>query len=92
MVITVIKEKPNKIIKVIKADYLDDFVLRIFFCDGSDKVTDFKQFLSKSLQAQTSKYYDKKKFRKFKIVKGNINWNDYEMIFHIDDLYNGQIS
>ena len=32
---------------------------------------------------------DKEKFKAFKIVDGNINWNDYELIFSIEDLYEG---
>jgi hypothetical protein len=92
MKITLIKEKPTKVIKVVRADCLNDFVLRVSFSDGSDQVVDFKHFLSKSFHPSVNKYYDEKKFKKFKILDGNINWNDYEMIFPIDDLYNGKIS
>ena len=37
------------------------------------------------------KYLKEANFRNFKIRHGNINWNDYELIFPVDDLYKGKI-
>jgi len=34
---------------------------------------------------------NEKLFSNFAITDGNINWNDYELIFPISDLYNGKI-
>jgi hypothetical protein len=31
-------------------------------------------------------------FKKFKIIDGNLMWNDYEMIFPLEDLYEGKIN
>jgi hypothetical protein len=36
-------------------------------------------------------YLDENKFNQFKIVDGNVNWNDYELIFPVEDLYAGKI-
>jgi hypothetical protein len=36
-------------------------------------------------------YKDEKLFNSYKIIDGNLNWNDYDMIFPISDLYEGKI-
>jgi hypothetical protein len=37
------------------------------------------------------KYLDERQFSNFNLSDGNLNWNDYGMIFPIWDLYNGKI-
>jgi hypothetical protein len=32
---------------------------------------------------------DESKFKQFLILDGNLNWNDYDLIFPIADLYQG---
>jgi len=34
---------------------------------------------------------DEDKFSNFSLSDGNLNWNDYDLIFSISDLYNGRI-
>ncbi len=77
--------------KVISARYIGDFAIRVFFSDGSYKLVDFKPFLESSLHPSIKKYQDEVKFRAFKIVDGNLNWNDYDMIFPVEDLYQGKV-
>ena len=45
----------------------------------------------KSLHPEVRKYLNEDKYRQFKIIDGNLNWNDYDMIFPLEDLYNGKI-
>ena len=78
-------------LKIDSAKYLSDFAIRIKFSDSSEKVVDFKPFLSKSLHPSIKKYLDEKKFSNFSLTDGNLNWNDYDLIFPIWDLYNGKI-
>ncbi len=78
-------------LKIESAKYLSDFAIRIKFSDGSDKLVDFKPFLTKSLHPSIKKYLDEKKFSNFSLTDGNLNWNDYDLIFPIWDLYNGKI-
>ena len=78
-------------LKIDSAKYLSDFAIRIKFSDGSEKLVDFKPFLSKSLHPSIKKYLDEKKFSNFSLTDGNLNWNDYDLIFPIWDLYNGKI-
>ncbi len=78
-------------IEVKKVKYLGDYVFRILFSDGYESAVDLKSFLKKSAHPSLRKYLNEEKLKKFKIIHGNLNWNDYELIFPIDDLYNGKI-
>ncbi len=37
------------------------------------------------------KYQNKKLFKHFKVEHGDVEWNDYELVFPIYDLYQGVI-
>ncbi len=78
-------------INIISAKYLSGYAIRIKFSDGTEKVVDFKPFLSKSLHPSIKKYLNEKLFAGYNIIDGNLNWNDYEMIFPVWDLYRGEI-
>jgi hypothetical protein len=78
-------------LKIDSAKYLSDYAIRIRFNDGNERLVDFKPFLSKSLHPSIKKYLDESKFSSFLLTDGNLNWNDYDLIFPISDLYNGQI-
>ncbi len=81
----------RKIYSVIDARYIGDFAIRVFFSDGHQKLVDFKPFLEQVKQPLAMQYLEEEKFKEFEIVHGNLNWNDYEMIFPLDDLYNNSI-
>ena len=78
-------------LKIDSAKYLKDYKIWIIFSDGVEKLVDFKPFLSKSLHPSIKKYLDKNIFSNFSLIDGNLNWNDYDMIFPISDLYDGKI-
>ena len=71
--------------------YIGDFAIRIYFSDDVIKLVDFKPFLESSLHPSIRKYLDEAKFKEYKIIDGNLNWNDYDMIFPIEDLYQGSV-
>ncbi len=79
------------VIEITAANYIEDYSIKIYFNDGSDKLVDFKPFLTKSLHPSISKYLDIALFSRFEIINGNLNWNDYDLIFPIHDLYEGVI-
>lgn len=81
-----------QIIRIDSARYLGDFAVRLQFNDGTDRLVDFKPFLIKSLHPSIKKYLDETYFSNFQIVDGNLNWNDYDLIFSIWDLYQGKIN
>ena len=78
-------------LKIDSAKYLSDYAIRIKFNDGNERLVDFKPFLSKSLHPSIKKYMDESKFSSFSLTDGNLNWNDYDLIFPIADLYKGRI-
>jgi hypothetical protein len=71
--------------------YIGDFAIRIYFNDGVNKLVDFKPFLESSLHPSIRKYLDETRFKEFQITDGNLNWNDNDMIFPIEDLYQGKV-
>ena len=71
--------------------YIGDFAIRIYFSDGVKKLVDFRPFLESSLHPSIRKYLDESRFKEYQIIDGNLNWNDYDMIFPIEDLYQGRI-
>jgi len=85
-------EKTTTSIEVENAKYIGDYTLRILFNDGSEKLVDFKPFLSRAIHPSIKKYLQENIFKKFKITDGNLNWNDYDLIFPISDLYKGHIN
>jgi uncharacterized protein YjbK len=78
--------------KIIAAKLIADYKIEITFNDGEKKVVNFEHFLSSSQHPSIRKYLDKNKFMEFEIKNGNLNWNDYDLIFPLSDLKKGQIS
>ncbi|MDR3695728.1 DUF2442 domain-containing protein [Mucilaginibacter sp.] len=83
---------PTDVIEVTSANYIGDFAIRISFNDGNEELVDFKPFLLKSLHPSISKYLNENLFKQFEIINGNLNWNDYDLIFPVHDLYEGSIN
>lgn len=85
------KDSTVDLIAVRTANYIGDFAIRVFFTDGFNRLVDFKPFLEASLHPSIRKYFDEARFKQFDIIDGNLNWNDYDMIFPVEDLYKGKI-
>ena len=79
------------LIEIKKAKYIGDYAIRLLFNDGKNQLVDFKPFIESSLHPSIKKYLDEKLFKKFEIIDGNLNWNDYDLIFPLEDLYQGKI-
>ena len=78
-------------IEIKSALYIGDYAIRIFFGDGFNKLVDFRPFLESSLHPSIRKYLNESRFKEYQIIDGNLNWNDYDMIFPIEDLYQGKV-
>ncbi len=78
-------------IEVKSARYIGDYAIRVFFSDGFTRLVDFKPFLETSLHPSIQKYLDETRFKDYQILDGNLNWNDYDLIFPIEDLYKGNL-
>jgi len=81
----------SELIEIKSAKYIGDYAIRMVFSDGTNRLIDFKTFLESSLHPSIRKYLDESKFKKFNIVDGNLNWNDYDLIFPLNDLHKGII-
>jgi hypothetical protein len=82
-----------KTLKIVaeRAEYVGNLAIKVFFADGKETIVDFKPFLEKSQHPDIRKYLNEDTFKCFKIIDGNLNWNDYDMIFPVSDLYDGII-
>jgi hypothetical protein len=78
-------------IAIDSARYIGDYGIRVYFSDGFNRLVDFKPFLEASLHPSIRKYLDEAKFKEYQIVDGNLNWNDYDLIFPVYDLYKGEL-
>jgi len=76
----------NDLPKVVTAKHINNYVLDIQFSNGERKEVNFENFLEKSLHPAIKKYLDKEKFAQFEIKNGNVNWNNYDLIFPVEDL------
>jgi len=79
------------VVSIDKAVYLDGYKMKFDFSDGVSRIVDFEGFLKVAKNPMTKKYLDKESFRSFKIIYGDIIWNDYELCFPIWDLHEGAI-
>jgi len=75
------------IVNVISADYLGDYALKINFSDGCIQEISFKSFICASNHPDIEKYKDETLFKQFSVTDGDLEWNDYEMCFPVEDLY-----
>lgn len=81
-----------KNISVIKAEYVEDYKVRLTFNDGKVNVVDFEYQVFRQQNPDYQKYRDINEFKKFKIDMGNIVWGkDWDLIFHIHELYNNSL-
>ncbi len=73
------------------AHHVKSHILEIEFTDGHKQNLDFAPFIFSSGHPDYDKYKKESEFLKFVIMDGNLNWDDYTMIFPVEDLYNGKI-
>lgn len=81
----------NRVIKIEQAEYLKDYKIKLLFDDGESSIIDFYDFLNESSNPEIRKYLDKNLFKGFNIVDGDLDWNDFDLVFPIFDLYSGSI-
>ena len=81
----------NKYISIETAKYLVNYQIHLKFNDGKERILDFSKFILESKHPDIKKYQDIKLFKKFNLKYGEIEWNDYELVFPIYDLYQGKI-
>ena len=81
----------NQVIDIVNAEYFPPYNIHLWFSDGCEQFIDFEQFLKKSNHPEIRKYLNIELFKSFTIVHGRLDWNDYDLCFPIQDLYEGTI-
>lgn len=66
-------------------------ILEIKFNDGHIQCVDFAPFIFSSGHPDYERYKSLDSFLGFNIVDGNLNWDDYTMIFPVEDLYHNRL-
>jgi hypothetical protein len=74
----------------VRADYINGYRLSIEFSDDHEQTVDFEPFLRRPLHHGISKYLDLELFRQFRIMDGQLDWNNYDMCFPLEALYEGK--
>ena len=79
-----------KDLHVVKAEYVGDISLNIFFSDGTSRTIDFRPYITSHPHPQYDRYLEPKYFKKFTIEHGNVVWGkNWDLIFPIEKLYKG---
>lgn len=78
-------------IAIEKAEYQQEFQIKLLFSDKSEQVVDFAEVLQTAKNPMTRKYLNLDKFKQFTVEYGDLMWNDYEMCFPTWDLYRNAI-
>jgi len=78
-------------IEILGVKYVDGYKLALTFDDGKEVTADFKLFLEASSHPEIKKYLDLKLFKSFKVIDGDLDWNDFDLVFPIYDLYTNSI-
>ena len=72
---------------LVKASYISGYKLKLQFSDGHVNTVDFEKFLKEARNPMITRYRDLAMFQKFEIEDGDLMWNDFEMSFDLEDLY-----
>ncbi len=67
--------------------HLAGHILEIEFSDGHKQVVDFAPFIFSNGHPDYDQYKKIDKFLAYEVIDGNLNWDDYTMIFPVEDLY-----
>lgn len=77
----------NHVIDITNAEYAPPYAIRLCFSDGFEQTVDFEPFLRNAQHPDIRKYLDPSLFQSFAIVDGRLDWNDYDLCFPMQDLY-----
>jgi hypothetical protein len=78
-------------IDILRAEYVGEYSLHLWFADGVNHVVDFAPFILQARNPMTTKYRDKALFQNFTIEYGNLHWNDHEMCFSTVHLHENSV-
>jgi len=85
------KTQTTDYLRVVGAEYVSGYQIRLSFNDGLVREMDFEPFLKKARNPMITKYRQLRNFKKFHLHYGDLMWGDFDMIFPITDLHRGEI-
>lgn len=78
-------------LSVLKATHITGHILEIEFSDNHVLVVDFAPFIFSDGHPDYDVYKDISRFVQFDLLDGNLNWDDYTMIFPVEHLYENKL-
>jgi hypothetical protein len=81
----------DAVVSVIGAEYIPPYTIHLKFSDGAEQIINFRSFLEQSNHPDIRKYLNTELFSSFSITDGRLDWNDYDLCFSMQDLYEGNI-
>jgi hypothetical protein len=75
---------------IVKATYLKDYQLRVYFDDGFIREIDLYPFMSSSNHPLIKKFLNKKLFKKFVVDDWGLRWGDNEFDINPVNIYEGK--
>lgn len=72
---------------VVETAHVQDHVLNIVFNNGHSVIVDFAPFIFSNGHPNYEPYKNIDVFLSYKLEDGNLNWDDYTMIFPVENLY-----
>ncbi len=81
----------DAVVSVIGAEYILPYTIHLKFSDGAEQIINFRSFIEQSNHPDIRKYLHTELFSSFSITDGRLDWNDYDLCFSMQDLYEGNI-
>lgn len=78
-------------LRIVDAAYQGDLTIALTFNDEHEVEVDFTPFLQSAQHPSIKKYAQEALFKQFRLRDGNLDWNDFDLCFPIEDLYNNLI-
>lgn len=78
-------------VSISAARLVSEFEIELSFDDGFRRTINFWEFLTTAIHPDISKYRDPSLFAQFEISGGDLMWNDWELCFLLEDLYEGRM-
>jgi Protein of unknown function (DUF2442) len=79
------------ILTILCATYTGGYRIELTFSDGVVRIVDFERFLRAAKNPMARKYLDLTAFQLFALDNGDLQWNDFELCFQLENLYEGKM-
>lgn len=85
------KTRMPKVVQIKSALYVAPYKLHLRFDDRHESTVDFGPFLKNSDHPSIRAYLDLKQFKNFTIENGVLQWNDFDLVFPMAEIYEGRV-